>query len=88
MYDIDTYITINSLTETIATFIHSEPISTLITAKLCTLVICNHKTKSIENVIYFQSVVFILENVKIHRTKITIGQIMYLNKMITQVQYL
>lgn len=51
-----------TLTETIATFIHSEPMSTLITDKLCTLVICKHKIQIVDNAVtYFQSSMSILK---------------------------
>lgn len=53
------------LTETIATFIHSEPISILITAKPCTLAICKLKTKNmVSAVTHFQNGIPILKIVK------------------------
>lgn len=53
------------LTETIDTFIHSEPISILITAKLYTLVICKQKTKSVDSTMtYFKSGMPILKNAR------------------------
>lgn len=70
------------LTETIATFIHSEPISTLITAKLCTLTICKLKTKNmVSAVTHFQNGIPILKNVKTYLNKIDIGHITSLNKV-------